>query len=75
VAISAGESRYSEKQFATQKSSFAAAAHDAKKKVNTGEYPESQRPFLAKGSRQKILSRQNHSMTIEEVRELLNKTQ
>lgn len=48
------------------------AARDAGKAASTREYADV-RPFLAKGKSQKSLSAQDHPMTIDEVRELLNK--
>ncbi|HEY2712453.1 MAG TPA: hypothetical protein VGI60_08060 [Chthoniobacterales bacterium] len=75
VAVTQGESRYAGTQFATRKSSFADTAHDAEKTIKGGEYAEGDRPFLAKGTRQKILSQQDHPLTIDEVRELLNRNE
>ena len=43
------------------------------KAANTRDYPEN-RPFLGKGTRQEILSKQNQPLTIDEIRELLNKS-
>lgn len=50
-----------------------AAAPDATKAVSTGAYGEDQRAFLVHGKSQKSLSAQDHPLTLEEVRELLNK--
>jgi len=75
VAVTPSESRYARTQFATSRSSFVATARDAEKKVKAGEYAESHRPFLAKGARQRMLSQQDHSLTIDEVRELLNRNE
>ena len=47
-------------------------ARDADKRKGTRDYP-GQRPFLEQGKSQKSLSRQNTPLTIEQVRELLNK--
>ncbi|MDQ2918994.1 MAG: hypothetical protein M3R10_03850 [Verrucomicrobiota bacterium] len=47
-------------------------AHDATKSVATSDYPAT-RPFLGKGKSQKSLNAQNQPLTIDEVRELLNK--
>lgn len=48
------------------------AAFGVEKKVETSEYAGT-RPFLVRGKSPKALSSQNHPMTIDEVRELLNK--
>jgi hypothetical protein len=48
------------------------AANDASKQKKTTDYAGN-RPFLAEGKSQKSLSRKNPPMTIEQVRELLNK--
>ena len=48
------------------------AAEDDKV-AQTREYAES-RPFLGEGTRQKILSQQDKPLTIDEIRELLNKS-
>ena len=53
----------------------ARAVHDASqsgKKVSTRQYADD-RPFLDEGKSQKSLNRQNAPLTIEQVRELLNK--
>jgi len=47
-------------------------AIDAAKKVDTADYPGA-RPFLLRGKSQKSLSAQDRQLTIDEVRELLNK--
>ena len=60
-------------EFVTKKSSLIRTASDQDKVAKTREYAES-RPFLAQGTRQKILSQENKPLTIEEVRELLNKS-
>lgn len=59
-------------EFVTQKSALIKQSSFAKKSAATHDYAD-QRPFVAKGTRQKQLSEQNHPMTIDEVRELLNK--
>lgn len=48
-------------------------APDAARTVSTSAYPEDQRAFLGRGKSQKSLSAQDRPLTIEEVRELLNK--
>jgi hypothetical protein len=75
VAVTHRESRYAGTQFATGKSSFGETARAPENKVKTREYVESHRPFLAKGTRQRMLSQQDHSLTIDEVRELLNRNE
>lgn len=53
----------------------ARGVHDAPqsgKKVATGQYADN-RPFLDEGKGQKSLTRQNEPLTIDQVRELLNK--
>ncbi|MFN2474774.1 MAG: hypothetical protein ABR526_00330 [Chthoniobacterales bacterium] len=49
------------------------AAPDAAKAISTAAYSEDQRAFLVRGKSQKSLSAQDRPLTIEEVRELLNK--
>ena len=49
-----------------------AAARDAKKAVAVSDYTGT-RPFLIQGKSQKALSQQDRPLTIDEVRELLNK--
>jgi hypothetical protein len=59
-------------QFQSKKSEIVKESSFAKKKSATRDYAES-KPFLAEGTRQKQLSEQSHAMTIDEVRDLLNK--
>jgi hypothetical protein len=47
-------------------------AHDVKKRKETNDFA-GDRPFLDQGKSQKSLSRKNPPLTIEQVRELLNK--
>jgi hypothetical protein len=47
-------------------------AHDADKKRSTNDF-SGNRPFLGQGKSQKSLRRKNPPLTIEQVRELLNK--
>jgi len=75
VAVAPSESRYARTQFATSKSRFGDTTRDAEKKVKASEYAESHRTFLAKGARQGMLSQQDHPLTIDEVRELLNRNE
>ena len=72
-ANTAGEPGYAKIKFATQTSVLLRTAADEGKVARTHEYSES-RPFLGKGTRQKILSQQDKPLTIDEVRELLNKS-
>ncbi|HEX4666717.1 MAG TPA: hypothetical protein VH207_08950 [Chthoniobacterales bacterium] len=59
-------------QFPTSESSLVRTSNEASKKAEVHEYAEN-KPFLAQGTRQKILSQQDHPLTIDEIRELLNK--
>ncbi len=59
-------------EFPTKESSLVRTSNDASKQVEVHDYPES-KPFLAQGTRQKILSAQDCPLTIDEIRELLNK--
>ncbi|MGI8890477.1 MAG: hypothetical protein ACR2G0_06790 [Chthoniobacterales bacterium] len=59
--------------FQTKTSTLIQSSPQPQKKVQTGDYAES-RPFLGQGTRQKILSQQGKPLTIDEVRELLNKS-
>ena len=49
------------------------AAFDANKAQPSRNYSSGDRPYLEKGKSQKSLNRKNKPMTIDEVRELLNK--
>lgn len=49
------------------------AAGDGTRRVSTSEFANSTRPFLVRGKSQKALSQQDKQLTIDEVRELLNK--
>lgn len=66
------EVAYASTEFQTKKSSLIHESSFAKKKVKVRDYADN-RPFLAKGTRQKQLSQQDKPMSIDEVRELLNK--
>jgi hypothetical protein len=59
-------------QFTTRESTLVRPSSDATRMTGAEEYPD-QRPFLGQGTRQKMLSQQNKPLTIDEVRELLNK--
>jgi hypothetical protein len=58
--------------YATQTARGLRNAPQSDKKVVSRSYAEN-RPFLDKGKSQKALTRKNKPLTIEEVRELLNK--
>ena len=58
--------------YATQTARGLRNAPQSDKKVASRSYAEN-RPFLDKGKSQKALTRKNKPLTIEEVRELLNK--
>ena len=64
---------YANTQFKTNESSLIRPSPDSAKKARVREYAD-QRPFLGKGTRQKILSQQDRPLTIDEVRELLNRS-
>ncbi len=48
-------------------------ASDAHKAVTTSEFDDASRPFLVQGKSQKSLSAKDEPLTLEQVRELLNK--
>ena len=58
--------------FTTKENSLVRPSSDAARTAGAGEYAD-QRPFLGEGTRQKMLSQENKPLTIDEVRELLNK--
>ena len=58
--------------FGTRTATGVRVAVNADKKVSGREYAEN-RPFLDRGKSQKAFSQQNRPLTIDEVRELLNK--
>ena len=61
-----------DRSYSANKTVGARPVHDSNKETNTQEF-SGNRPFLARGKSQKSLERQNESLTIEQVRELLNK--
>ena len=63
---------YAENVVRTKQSSLVNEAPEATKTATTRDYSDN-RPFLGRGTRQKVLSQQDHPLTIEEVRELLNR--
>ncbi len=67
------ESAHANTRFATRESSLIRTSSKANKTAGVREYAES-RPFLGKGTRQQILSQEDKPLTIDEVRELLNKS-
>ena len=60
-------------EFITRKSVLFQTASDEVKVAATRDYTDA-RPFIGKGTRQKILSQEDKPLTIDEVRELLNKS-
>ena len=58
--------------YSTAASTEVRSVHDANKTVETRNNPTN-RPFLVQGKSQKVLDQQKPSLTIEQVRELLNK--
>ena len=60
-------------EFVTTKSSLVQTASDEGKVAKNRDYADS-RSFLAEGTRQKILSQEDKPLTIDEIRELLNKS-
>jgi hypothetical protein len=71
-ADSKKESSNSEKTYRTSTMNGVRSAHDSDKSAGTRDFA-GQRPFLEKGKSQKFLNRKNKPLTIEQVRELLNK--
>ena len=62
----------SQRQYVTATAPNLRAAHGASKITETRDF-SGQRPFLDRGKSQKSLNRKNPPLTIEQVRELLNK--
>jgi hypothetical protein len=60
-------------EFVTRRSSLLQTASDEGKVAATRAYTDG-RPFIGKGTRQEILSQEDKPLTIDEVRELLNKS-
>jgi hypothetical protein len=60
-------------QFVTRKSSLVQTASDEGKVAAIRNYTDD-RPFIGRGTRQKNLSQEDRPLTIDEVRELLNKS-
>jgi hypothetical protein len=58
--------------YPTSSASGVRNAHDSQKSAGSADFA-GQRPFLAQGKSQKSLNRKNPPLTIEQVRELLNK--
>ena len=67
-------STYADRQASTKTSSQVRTAPEQSQTAETRTYADN-RPFLGKGTRQEMLSKQNHPLTIDEVRELLNKNE
>jgi len=72
AAVGETKSVYANRQAQTKTSSLIRTAPEQNQNAETHDYADN-RPFLGKGTRQEILSKQNHPLTIDEVRELLNK--
>lgn len=64
---------YAKVEFQTRESSLIRGSPAEGKATAARQYAESDRPFLGKGTRQEILSQQDQPLTIEQVRDLLNK--
>jgi hypothetical protein len=62
----------SRRSYATSSATNLRGARDANKRTHTRDF-SGKRPFLDRGKSQKSLNRQNPPLTIEQVRELLNK--
>ena len=71
-AKAAAELAYATTEFQTKQNTLARESSYAGKKTSVRDYADN-RPFLGAGTRQKQLSEEDHAMTIDEVRELLNK--
>lgn len=71
-ALSRNQIVNSHTNYSTRSTTGLRGAHDAKKLVAGGRFA-GERPFLDEGKSQKALSAHNTPLTIEEVRELLNK--
>jgi hypothetical protein len=66
------EIAYAKSKFETNESSLIHTSNEASKQAAVHGYADN-KPFLGKGTRQKILSQQDHPLTIDAIRELLNK--
>ena len=73
AANTRANNEFANAEFPTRKSSLIRTASDEGKVAKTHDYADS-RPFLAQGTRQRILSQENKPLTIDEIRELLNKS-
>lgn len=69
-----GEPPDAKRKFSTQTSSLARTASENGKVARTRPSADRDRPFLGRGTRQEILSQQDKPLTIDEIRELLNKS-
>ncbi len=72
-ATANAELAYARAEFQSRQSALSRTSAAEGKTTGTREYAESNRPFLGQGTRQKILSQQDQPLTIEQVRDLLNK--
>jgi hypothetical protein len=66
------QSSDSEKNYATSSKAGVHSVHDSHRSVDSREFV-GERPFLDQGKNQKALNRKNNPLTVEQVRELLNK--
>ncbi len=73
AANTASEPTFARIKFLTGESQLVRSAADGSRVAPTRDYADS-RPFLGEGTRQKILSQQDKPLTIDEIRELLNKS-
>jgi hypothetical protein len=71
-SLLASRSTVQENTYETPKARASVELRDGHKQAATNNYAGN-RPFLEKGKSQKSLDRKNSPMTIEQVRELLNK--
>ncbi len=72
AANTQAEPAYARTKFLTGESRLVRSAAEGSRVAPTRDYAQS-RPFLGEGTRQKILSQQDKPLTIDEIRELLNK--
>ncbi len=68
------ERSFSGVEFRTRPSSLVRPSSSEGKVATTQTFTEGSRPFLIQGTRQKILDQQGKPLTIDEIRELLNKS-
>jgi hypothetical protein len=71
-AVLASRSDVPQKTFTTHETPAVRESNDAQKSVTADAYPGN-RPFVANGKSQKSLDAKRHQMSIDEVRDLLNR--